>query len=109
MSQTTSAPGGDGALPKVPTPETKDRSKSEATPKRSERGVNAEKKHNRNPFTAIFRFIREIVAEMKKVHYPTKQELWSYFLVVIVFVIFMMVFTGLVDLGSGTLSTLIFG
>lgn len=107
MSQTTSAPGGDDALPKASTPATKDRSKSGATPKRSEGGANTAR--SRNPFVAIFRFIREIVAEMKKVHYPTKQELWSYFLVVIVFVIFMMVFTGLVDLGSGTLSTLIFG
>lgn len=84
-----------------------DRSKSEATPKRKD--AEQKDKPNRNPFVAIWRFIREIIAEMKKVRRPTGKELWSYFLVVVVFVAFMMAFTGLVDLGSGTLSSLIFG
>ena len=46
---------------------------------------------------------------MKKVTYPTKEELWTYFLVVIVFVALMMLFTGVIDLGSSELSKLVFG
>lgn len=105
MSQTTSASGADSSLPEL-VERKRDRTKEVATPKRED---NKKKKRSRNPFKAVFRFVAEIVAEMKKVRYPTGKELWAYFLVVIVFVILMMAFTGLVDLGAGTLSAWIFG
>lgn len=60
-------------------------------------------------FARIVRFVREIIAEMKKVRYPTKAELWMYFLVVVVFVAILMVYTGLIDFGSEALSELVFG
>lgn len=59
-------------------------------------------------FGRIIRYIRQCVAEMKKVRYPSKEELWTYFLVVIVFVAVLMAFTGLADLGFSRLSTLVF-
>ena len=62
-----------------------------------------------NIFQRIALFVRQTIAEMKKVTYPTKEDRWTYFLVVIVFVALMMLFTGVVDLGSSELSKLVFG
>jgi preprotein translocase subunit SecE len=44
----------------------------------------------RNPFARIALFIRQVMAELKKVVTPTRRELWSFFIVVLVFVIIMM-------------------
>ena len=108
MSQTTSLPGDGELLPDLQSGNVaapKDRTKSGATRKRDDRPE--EKKPN--IFSRIALFVRQVVAEMKKVTYPTKEELWMYFLVVVVFVAVMMLFTGLVDLGSRELSRLVFG
>ncbi|MCI6584897.1 MAG: preprotein translocase subunit SecE [Mobiluncus porci] len=59
-------------------------------------------------FRRIARFIRQVIDEMKKVVYPTGEELWRYFLVVIVFVLIIMTAVGLADLGFGALTDLIF-
>ncbi|WP_089024654.1 preprotein translocase subunit SecE [Boudabousia liubingyangii] len=59
-------------------------------------------------FARILRFIREVIVELKKVVYPTKNELWTYFLVVIVFVAVLMAFIGLVDLFFGWVAGLVF-
>ncbi|WP_166866698.1 MULTISPECIES: preprotein translocase subunit SecE [unclassified Salinibacterium] len=44
----------------------------------------------RNPFARLILFIRQVVAELKKVVTPTRRELFSYTGVVLVFVIIMM-------------------
>lgn len=59
-------------------------------------------------FARIAQFFRQVVDEMKKVVYPTREELWRYFLVVIVFVAIIMAAVGLMDLGFGALTDLIF-
>ncbi|EEJ54846.1 preprotein translocase subunit SecE [Mobiluncus mulieris] len=59
-------------------------------------------------FGKIWRFIRQVIDEMKKVVYPTGEELKRYFIVVIVFVGIIMALVGLVDLGFGALTDLIF-
>ncbi len=59
-------------------------------------------------FARIAQFFRQVVDEMKKVVYPTREELWRYFLVVIVFVVIIMAAVGLMDLGFGALTDLIF-
>ena len=59
-------------------------------------------------FGRIGLFIRQVIAELKKVVYPTKNELWTYFLVVIVFVTVLMAFVGIVDFVSGWLANLVF-
>ncbi|WP_099333098.1 preprotein translocase subunit SecE [Actinomyces minihominis] len=108
MSQTTSLPGDGELLPEANlngAAAPKDRTKSGATRKRDDRPAESKP----NIFQRIALFVRQIVAEMKKVTYPSKEELWTYFLVVIVFVALMMLFTGLVDLGSKELSKLVFG
>lgn len=60
-------------------------------------------------FARILRFIRQVVTELKKVVWPTKDEMWTYFAVVIVFVLIIMVFIGLLDAGFSQLTNLVFG
>lgn len=59
-------------------------------------------------FARIWRFVRQVIDEMKKVVYPTGEELKRYFVVVIVFVAIIMALVGVVDLGFGALTDLIF-
>ena len=107
MSQATSLPGDGQTLPELGSDGAgrKDRTKTGATRKRDYRPE--EKKPS--IFERIALFVRQIIAEMKKVTYPSKEELWMYFLVVIVFVAMMMLFTGVVDLASKEVSRLVFG
>ena len=46
-------------------------------------------------------FYRQVVAELRKVVWPTQQQLVTYFFVVMVFVAFMMAFIAGLDLGIG--------
>ena len=46
-------------------------------------------------------FYRQVVAELRKVVWPTRQQLVTYFWVVLVFVVVVMAFVSLLDLGFG--------
>jgi preprotein translocase subunit SecE len=48
-------------------------------------------------------FLRQVVAELRKVVWPTQQQLITYFFVVLVFVIVVMAIVTLLDLGFGKL------
>ncbi len=61
------------------------------------------------PFARVARFIREIVAELQKVIWPTRKELLTYTTVVVVFVAVMMTFVALLDLGFVRVMFLVFG
>jgi preprotein translocase subunit SecE len=54
-------------------------------------------------------FVRQVVGELRKVVRPTRQELFTYIGVVVVFVIVVMAFVGVLDLGFGRLVLWIFG
>jgi preprotein translocase subunit SecE len=62
-----------------------------------------------NIFERIALFIRQVIAELRKVVTPTRSELLNYTLVVIVFVMVVMTFVTLLDLGIGKLMFLVFG
>jgi preprotein translocase subunit SecE len=53
-------------------------------------------------------FYRQIVAELRKVVWPTQEQLITYFIVVMVFVAFMMTLVSLLDLGFGKLAFAVF-
>lgn len=59
-------------------------------------------------FGRIALFVRQVIGELKKVKWPGKEEWWTYFLVVLVFVGAVMAFTGLLDLIFGQLSIWVF-
>jgi preprotein translocase subunit SecE len=48
-------------------------------------------------------FYRQVVAELRKVVYPTQQQLVTYFFVVLVFVLVLMLLVSLLDLAFGKL------
>jgi preprotein translocase subunit SecE len=53
-------------------------------------------------------FYRQVVAELRKVVWPTQEQLVTYFIVVMVFVVIMMTIVSLLDLGLGKLAFTIF-
>jgi len=59
--------------------------------------------------TSLPVFYRQVVAELRKVVYPTQEQLVTYFLVVMVFVLFMMALVAALDLGFGKLVFWVFG
>ena len=54
-------------------------------------------------------FYRQVVAELRKVVWPTQQQLVTYFIVVLVFVLVVMTIVSLLDLGFGRLVFAVFG
>ena len=58
--------------------------------------------------TSIPTFYRQVVAELRKVVYPTQEQLITYFIVVMVFVVFLMAFVSVLDLAFGKLVFAIF-
>jgi preprotein translocase subunit SecE len=59
--------------------------------------------------TSLPTFYRQIVAELRKVVYPTQEQLVTYFAVVMIFVLVMMAIVSGLDLGIGKLVFLVFG
>jgi preprotein translocase subunit SecE len=57
----------------------------------------------------IVRFLREVIAEMVKVIWPTRKELITYTIVVVVFVTVMITLVSLLDFGFGKLIVAVFG
>jgi preprotein translocase subunit SecE len=64
---------------------------------------------SRNPVSFVLRFVREVVAELRKVIWPTRKELITYTAVVVVFLIVMTGLVALLDLGFAKLALLVFG
>ena len=79
------------------------------TPSKPRKG----KERSGNPISRWYRaaalFVSQILDELRKVVRPTRNELWNYTLVVIVFVSFMMALVSLFDLGFSRLVALVFG
>ncbi len=58
--------------------------------------------------TGAVTFYRQVIAELRKVVYPTQEQLVTYFFVVMIFVLFMMAFVSMLDLGLGKLAFEVF-
>jgi preprotein translocase subunit SecE len=78
--------------------------KGRATPKRRRQRVGEE--HRR---TTPVDFVKECVAELKKVVWSTPNQLQQYFVVVLVFVLIMIGIVAVLDLGFGTLMLKLLG
>lgn len=77
---------------------------------RTEESTSArEQKQRRGLFVRIALFVRQVVAELKKVVRPTRSELVTYTGVVLVFVAVVMAFVTVIDLGIGKATFWIFG
>jgi preprotein translocase subunit SecE len=63
----------------------------------------------RGLFAQIALFLRQIVGELKKVVWPTRPELVTYTTVVVVFVLIVMAYVEVLDLGIGRAVLWVFG
>ncbi len=70
----------------------------------SEAVRDGKKAERTNPVT----FYRQVVAELRKVVWPTQEQLVTYFIVVMVFVLVMMAIISALDLGLGRLAFFVF-
>ncbi|WP_344308646.1 preprotein translocase subunit SecE [Fodinicola feengrottensis] len=62
-----------------------------------------------NPVSWVLRFVREVVAELGKVIWPTRKDLITYTLVVVVFLVVMVALVAGLDVGFERLALLVFG
>jgi preprotein translocase subunit SecE len=62
-----------------------------------------------NPITFALTYIKQVVAELRKVIWPNRKQMVTYTTVVLVFLAFMVALIGGVDLGLAKLVTLVFG
>jgi preprotein translocase subunit SecE len=81
---------------------------SEQLPSRRDR-KRASKKDSKGPFARLGLFYRQIIAELRKVVWPTRNELTSYTTVVIAFVVVIMAVVSGLDWGFSKFSFWIFG
>jgi preprotein translocase subunit SecE len=79
---------------------------STATP---ERARPAKKEGAGGPIARTSLFYRQVVAELRKVIWPTREQLTTYWTVVLVFVLVVIGIVSLLDLGIGWLTFKIFG
>jgi len=73
------------------------------------RSVNSSNVPEKGKRTSLPLFYRQVVAELRKVVWPTQQQLVTYFFVVLVFVIVVMTIVSLLDLGFGKAMFAVFG
>ena len=64
---------------------------------------------SRNPITFVWNYLKQVVAELRKVIWPNRKQMISYTTVVLVFLAFMVALIGGVDLGVGKLVMWVFG
>ncbi|GAB2639202.1 preprotein translocase subunit SecE [Prescottella soli] len=82
------------------TKSTKSRSASSAESKSGDnKPRKADKPRTENIFKRLRRFLREVIAELRKVIWPNRKQMITYTSVVLVFVAFMVTFISLLDLG----------
>ncbi|OBA81106.1 preprotein translocase subunit SecE [Mycobacterium sp. 1164966.3] len=62
-----------------------------------------------NPIIFVFNYLKQVVAEMRKVIWPNRKQMLTYTSVVLVFLAFMVALVGLADFGLAKLVLLVFG
>ena len=64
---------------------------------------------SRNPILFVITYLKQVVAELRKVIWPNRKQMVSYTSVVLVFLFFMVALISGVDLGLARLVLLVFG
>lgn len=63
----------------------------------------------RNPVLFVWNYLKQVVAELRKVIWPNRKQMVNYTLVVLAFLVFMVALIGGVDLGFAKLVLKVFG
>lgn len=67
------------------------------------------KQKSANPIARLLRFLREVVAELRKVIWPTRQDLIRYTIITVVFVSIIVTFVAALDYGLAKAVLYLFG
>jgi preprotein translocase subunit SecE len=62
-----------------------------------------------NPLVFVYNYLKQVVAEMRKVIWPNRKQMLTYTSVVLAFLAFMVTLVGLADFGLAKLVLLVFG
>jgi preprotein translocase subunit SecE len=62
-----------------------------------------------NPIVYVYNYLKQVVAELRKVIWPNRKQMGTYTSVVLAFLVFMVALIGLVDLGLAKLVLMVFG
>jgi preprotein translocase subunit SecE len=62
-----------------------------------------------NPIVFVYNYLKQVVAEMRKVIWPNRRQMLTYTSVVLAFLAFMVALVGLADFGLAKLVLLVFG
>lgn len=77
--------------------------------KKAKKAASGDAAPSRNPFAFVVNYLKQVVAELRKVIWPNRKQMVSYTSVVLAFLVFMVTLIGLVDLGWAKLVLLVFG
>jgi preprotein translocase subunit SecE len=86
--------------------DTKTKKAKPKTRKKTRRG--ADEKRISNPFAFVWNYLKQVVAELRKVIWPNRKQMVSYTAVVLVFLAFMVALIAVVDIGLGWVALGIF-
>jgi preprotein translocase subunit SecE len=76
---------------------------------KTKKAKNAAGGPSRNPIMFVITYLKQVVAELRKVIWPNRKQMVSYTSVVLVFLAFMVALISGVDLGLARLVSLVFG
>jgi preprotein translocase subunit SecE len=62
-----------------------------------------------NPIVYVYNYLKQVIAELRKVIWPNRKQMGTYTSVVLFFLVFMVAFIGVVDLGLAKLVLMVFG
>jgi preprotein translocase subunit SecE len=93
---------------------TEEKTKKARTSRKAGAGKQAKKPkrpadRSANPFVFVYNYLKQVVAEMRKVIWPNRKQMLTYTSVVLAFLAFMVALVGLADLGLTRLVLLVFG
>ena len=76
---------------------------------KSKKATTPGKDRSANPLVFVYNYLKQVVAEMRKVIWPNRKQMLSYTSVVLIFLAIMVTVVGLADLGLAKLILLVFG
>jgi preprotein translocase subunit SecE len=82
---------------------------ADAKAKKDKKAKKAKAAAGPNPIVFVYNYLKQVVAELRKVIWPNRKQMITYTSVVLAFLVFMVTLIGLADLGLAKLVLLVFG
>ncbi|MGH3558283.1 MAG: preprotein translocase subunit SecE [Mycobacterium sp.] len=82
---------------------------AEVEVRKAKKAKKARRSRGPDPITYVYNYLKQVVAELRKVIWPNRKQMITYTGVVLVFLVFMVALVGLADLGLAKLVLQVFG